>query len=73
MPVNGYPNWQERTMHVLNNVVRMDPHAYKMFYMADFSDGFEEGNTQAWSGSLQRPAGLPIREWSVWLRPWRLP
>ena len=35
-PVDGYPNWQERTMIVFTNMVRMAPIEYRETYMADY-------------------------------------
>lgn len=35
-PVDGYPNWQERTMIVFTNMVRMAPIEYRDTYMSDY-------------------------------------
>ena len=35
-PIDGYPNWQERTMIVFTNMVRMAPVEYRDSYMAGF-------------------------------------
>lgn len=35
-PIDGYPNWQERTMIVFTNMVRMAPIEYRDTYMASF-------------------------------------
>jgi len=37
VPVSGYPNWHERAVLVLSNIVRMAPVDYRDSYMADWS------------------------------------
>ena len=39
VPVSGYPNWHERTVLVLTNIVRMAPIDYRDSYMADWPAG----------------------------------
>jgi len=35
-PIDGYPSWQERTMIVFTNMVRLAPIEYRDAYMADY-------------------------------------
>lgn len=34
VPINGFPNWQERSMLVMTNAARISPVDYKNFYLA---------------------------------------
>ncbi len=43
IPISGYPNWQERALLVLTNMVRMDPRGYRDQY-TDFNNILLEGN-----------------------------
>ena len=36
-PINGYPSWQERTVIVFTNIVRMAPTEYRDIYMVGFT------------------------------------
>ena len=48
VPVSGYPNWRERAVLVLTNIVRMAPVEYRASYMADWP-AYTDGILQTYS------------------------